>query len=223
MEDALRDPGLTLIETLFWDGTAIRRLDRHLGRARSSAAALGFRWDGAGIAAALDRDHGPTPLRLRLTVARDGTHRLTSGPLPPAARSWTLALSPERLDPDDPRLRHKTSDRGLYDRTRAALAPGIDEVIFANRRGELCEGTITSLFFDTGEGLRTPPLGSGCLPGILRAELLDGGDCREAIFPLADLPRARLWVGNSLRGLIAARLTPDGPTDSGLASRGRAA
>lgn len=208
MEDAFRDPGLTLIETMLWDGAAVRRLGRHLDRARSSAAHLGFRWDGAGIAATLGRDHGPAPLRLRLTVARDGSHAVTAAPLPPPAGLWTLALSPTRLDPADPRLAHKTSDRALYDRTRAALAPGVDEVIFANSRGALCEGTITSLFFDSGAGLSTPPLRCGCLPGVLRAELLDRGACREAILPLADLPRARLWVGNSLRGLIAARLAP---------------
>ena len=62
--------------------------------------------------------------------------------------------------------------------------------------------TITNIFFDRGQGLRTPPLRCGLLPGVLRAELA----CPEEVLTLSDLPRTRLWVGNALRGLIPARL-----------------
>jgi 4-amino-4-deoxychorismate lyase len=86
------------------------------------------------------------------------------------------------------------------------LPAGVDEAIFANRRGEICEGTISNLFFDMGSGLRTPPLACGLLPGVLRAELLETGRAREAVLTLADLGSARLWCGNALRGLIPARL-----------------
>ena len=37
--------------------------------------------------------------------------------------------------------------------------------------GEVCDGTITTVFFDRGKGLRTPPLTCGLLPGVLRADL----------------------------------------------------
>jgi branched-subunit amino acid aminotransferase/4-amino-4-deoxychorismate lyase len=47
-------------------------------------------------------------------------------------------------------------------------------------------------------------LGSGVLPGVLRARLLEEG-WSEAVLRLDDLVQARaIWVGNSLRGLIAA-------------------
>ena len=105
-----------------------------------------------------------------------------------------------------PRLAHKTTDRALYDRARAALPAGVDEYLFLNERGEAAEGTITTLFFDLGDGLRTPPLSSGCLPGCLRAELLATGRAREEPLPASLLPRAKLWMGNSLRGLIPAVL-----------------
>jgi 4-amino-4-deoxychorismate lyase len=78
-------------------------------------------------------------------------------------------------------------------------------VIFLNERGEVCEGTITNLFFDRGRGLRTPPLACGLLPGVLRSEL----GCPEEVLPAAELPRVRLWLGNALRGLIPARHVPD--------------
>ena len=65
-------------------------------------------------------------------------------------------------------------------------------------------GTITTVFFDAGAGLRTPPLACGLLPGVLREEMLDTGQAREAVLRGEDLGRVRLWVGNSLRGLIPA-------------------
>lgn len=205
----LTDPALRLIETFAWDGAAFPRLDRHLARMGASAAALGFAFDEAAARAALAPIGGATPLRVRLTLDRAGRAEAATAPLPPAAPFWRIRLAPERLDAADPWLRHKTTRRALYDRTRAALPEGIHEAIFANREGLLCEGTITTLFFDLGAGLRTPPLACGCLPGILRAELLAAGRAAEEPLPLDALPRARLWAGNALRGLIPASLRPD--------------
>ena len=73
-------------------------------------------------------------------------------------------------------------------------------MIFCNEAGEVCDGTITTLFFDRGAGLRTPPLTCGLLPGVLRAEMAPP----EEILLATDLPHVRLWVGNSLRGLMPA-------------------
>nr|HRO15966.1 aminotransferase class IV [Paracoccus sp. (in: a-proteobacteria)] len=91
-----------------------------------------------------------------------------------------------------------------YDAARQAMPEGLDELIFLNERGEVCDGTITTLFFDRGAGMRTPPRASGLLPGVLRAELLAQGACREEVLMAHDLPRVRLWVGNAVRGLDAA-------------------
>lgn len=208
MENPLRgsQPDLKLIETLMWDGTALLRLDRHLARMGRSANALGWNADLAAVAAALHAACPPGPARMRVTLDASGDIQTLAAALAPSAASWRIALADQRLDPDDPWLRIKSTHRALYDAQRAAMPPGIDEVIYANHRGQICEGTITNLFFDLGQGLRTPPLTCGLLPGILRESLLARGDCAEAALPLDLLPRARLWVGNSLRGLIPAQL-----------------
>lgn len=203
-------PDLRLIETLMWDGAGFVRLDLHCARLGRSAGRLGFAHDGGRVMASLDRAVAGAqgPRRVRLTLAADGTAEAVAVPLPATAPQWRIALSPERLDPDDPWLSVKSTRRALYDRTRAALPDGVEEVIFANQRGEIAEGTISNVFFDLGDGLCTPPLACGCLPGCLRAGMLATGEAREAVLRLADLPRARLWVGNSLRGLIPAVLVP---------------
>lgn len=197
------DAGLRLIETVLWDGTTCPRLPLHLARLQAGAAALGWRCDAAAARAALTAPPG-IPARLRLTLDRAGTVEVTRAPLPPSPPEWRLGLAAARLDSADPWLRIKSTRRAAYDSARAALPDGLDEVLFVNERGEVCDGTITTLFFDRGAGLRTPPLGCGLLPGVLRAELLASGACHEETLPAADLPRVRLWVGNALRGLMPA-------------------
>lgn len=162
---------------------------------------------------ALRQATGPNPARLRLTLDRHGGLVMTASPLPKLHVPWRIALAAQPLDSRDPWLRVKSSRRAAYDHARATLPEGIDEVVFRNERGEVCDGTITTLFFDAGAGLRTPPLACGLLPGVLRAELLANGPCREAMLLAADLHRVRLWVGNSLRGLIPAVWS--GPTPRG--------
>jgi len=196
-----------LIETFAREGGAFRRLDAHLARARASAAALGFLWNEGAVRAALAGVAEPGPLRVRLTLGRDGDAEVTAAPLAPNPAGWRIAVAAGRLDPGAPLLRHKTTERAAHDGARAALPEGIDEALFLNTSGEAAEGTITNLFADFGDGLLTPPLACGCLPGILRAELLALGRAREAVIRGEDLPRARLWMGNALRGLIPARLT----------------
>ncbi|MFC2969212.1 aminotransferase class IV family protein [Acidimangrovimonas pyrenivorans] len=198
--------GVEIIETLgYAPGTGPARVERHLDRMQCSARALGFRFDRAAARARLAGVSGPAPLRLRLTLAADGGLALTTTPLGPAPRRWRIALSETRLDAADPWLRHKTTRRALYDRVRMEMPEGVDEVVFANRDGALCEGTITSLFVERDGRLLTPPLSAGLLPGVLRAELIEQGRAVEAPLTPGDLS-GPLFVGNALRGLIPAEL-----------------
>ncbi|MEI4470027.1 aminotransferase class IV [Frigidibacter sp. MR17.24] len=223
MEKPFREAALAagdrLIETLLWSGQAAPRAGRHLDRMAGSARALGFAFDRAAAEAALAAavagsglglgsgpGFGRAPLRLRLTLARDGALDAVAAPLPAGPAGWRVALAPTRIDAGDPLRGHKTTARALYDRDRAALPAGIDELVYANGADRMVEGTITTLVFDLGDGLSTPPLAEGCLPGVLRAALLAEGRLREAPLPLCDLPRAQLWCGNALRGLIPAHL-----------------
>ncbi|MFN4156517.1 MAG: aminotransferase class IV [Paracoccaceae bacterium] len=199
MESALCDaadtPGLKLIETMLWDGVRVPRWPLHLARLTAGAAALGW-------AVPEVRVVGPEgeAARLRLTLDARGVVELELGAVPAPRAVWCLGSAAERLCSGDPWLRVKSTRRAVYDRARAAMPAGLDELVFLNERGEVCDGTITTLFFDRGQGLRTPPLTSGLLPGVLRAEIA----CAEEVLMAADLPRVRLWVGNALRGIAEA-------------------
>jgi 4-amino-4-deoxychorismate lyase len=211
VEDALRRPrsgDLKLIETFRRDPDGgFVRLPAHLARLLGTAAALRVPLDPDAVEVALAAVTGDGPLRVRLTVTLAGAVAAEAAPLAPNPPEWIVTIADRRLASNDPWLRHKTSRRAAHDAARAALPAGVDEALLANERGEIAEGTITSVFADFGGGLLSPPVASGLLPGVLRAELLARGDCREAVIPAAALADARgLFVGNSLRGLIPARL-----------------
>jgi 4-amino-4-deoxychorismate lyase len=212
-ESTLRD-GFELIETLRHEpGLGLVRAQRHLARLAASAHELGFRYDPAAVHDAIARAVDPARLlRVRLALASDGYVGCTVHPFVPiaAAAVWTLAIAAARLDRDDPLVRHKTTRREVYQAARAEFPPdAVDEVILTNRQGQLCEGTITNIFLDMGDGgpLLTPSLDCGLLPGVLRAELIDSGRAVERELTPGDLAAANaLHVGNSLRGLIRAAL-----------------
>jgi 4-amino-4-deoxychorismate lyase len=200
---------MRLIETFRWEpGAGFLRLPAHVARMADGAATLGFPFDRDAVDRALARVAGAEPLRVRLTLAPDGMAEAEWAPLGAGGSHWTLVVAEARLRSDDPWLRVKTTERRAYDAARAALPAGVDEAVVLNERGEVCEGAITTVFADLGEGLVTPPLDCGLLPGVLRAEMLALGRAREGLLGVEDLARAQLFVGNALRGLIPARLAP---------------
>jgi 4-amino-4-deoxychorismate lyase len=184
------------------EGGRIARLERHMARLVASAETLGFACDERAVLSRLAGLEGNA--RVRLTLGAAGDVEVTRAALPEAVAAWRVVVAAERVVSGDPMLGHKTTARALYDRVRSGLPEGVGEAVFLNERGEVAEGTITSVFFDRGAGMRTPPLESGCLPGVLRAEMLETGAAREEVLMADDLGRVRLWVGNALRGLVDA-------------------
>ena len=126
----------------------------------------------------------------------------------PPPSSCKVKLSSETIDPGDEFFYHKTTHRPLYARVRdAAVVEGYGEVLFLNTRREVCEGSISNVFVETGGEMFTPPVSCGLLPGTLREELIARGTCRERILDLSDLQNAdHIYVGNSVSGLVTATL-----------------
>lgn len=208
MEDPLRaslSHDVQIIETMRQDPDGVARRDLHLARMADTAARLGFSFARDGADAALARvPQGQWRVRLTLSQER---FAVSWGPLAPNPPVFRIAFASERLQSRDPWLRVKTTRRALYDRVRASLPAGIDEMIFLNEHGALCEGTITNIFVEIEEKMLTPPLRAGLLPGVLRGELLSSGRAHEAELTPDHLSQAtRIHVGNALRGLIPAIL-----------------
>jgi branched-chain amino acid aminotransferase len=92
----------------------------------------------------------------------------------------------------------------LADATRR----GFDEALFLNTRGQLSEASTANVFLVTDGVLCTPPLSSGCLPGITRALVMEtapslGIPCVEQEIPEALLHRAdEILLTSSIRGVM---------------------
>ncbi len=202
-----------LIETLRWQG-GYDLLDRHLARLARSARRFHFACDLDALRSALDqeaRGFSAPAYRVRLLLDEAGAITITSVAISvaPSGEPWRYAIAETPLDSANPFLYHKTTKRAFYDETREAkkAETGCDEVIFQNERGELTEGSITTLFIEKDGELLTPPISSGLLPGTLREDLLadPARRVREAVLYPADLEDAEaVYLGNSVRGLLPA-------------------
>ncbi|PST19843.1 hypothetical protein C7U61_15315 [Rhizobium sp. JAB6] len=202
----------SLIETLRYEPeTGFVRLRLHLARLQRSARRLGFSAP-QNVLRKLEQavTGAAAPLRVRLTLDRDGKTEVTTAPFVPLPPDtvWRVRIAATRLDSADKLLRVKTTRRAVYEAARAEYRPDeADEVLLLSEKDEVCEGTITSIFLEDGGGLfRTPPISAGLLAGVLRTELICQRKARVGRIRLEDLKDRPLYVGNSLRGLIRAQL-----------------
>jgi para-aminobenzoate synthetase / 4-amino-4-deoxychorismate lyase len=198
-----------LLETFAYDGVhSVETLQRHLERLRSSADFFGFSYphDLEERVISMLSDSGDLP-RIRLLLSRQSEIELQRATAP-ARRSTPvrLAIDDEPVSSDSIMLFHKTTQRGVYTKRRRRF-PNADDVVMVNEMGECTETTIANLAARFGADWFTPPLASGCLPGIGRAQLIDAGALVERVLRPEDLRAAdELAVVNSLRGWQPAAL-----------------
>lgn len=85
-----------------------------------------------------------------------------------------------------------------------ARAQGADEGIFFNNRDELCEACTANVFVRLDGEWRTPPLDSGCLPGVMREVILERNpNILEAVITREQLARAEaLCLSSAIRGVV---------------------
>ena len=208
--DVLSQPPADIIETCLWtpkDG--IVRGKAHKARMMKSAKALGYPFNPAQYDALTDGIKTETnDQHIRMTLSADGDLNLSQKDFVSLDRP-KIMVSPHKLSKKVQYSKHKISRRNFYDKERERLKAltGIDEVIFLNESGKLCEGSFTSIFIEKDGKLLTPALKTGILPGVLRAELLRSKKARTADLTEDDLLGAKnIYIGNSMRGLMPAAL-----------------
>ena len=132
-------------------------------------------------------------------------------PSPGPVRPLRLGLAAAPVDPADPFLYHKTTQRRVYEEALAAR-PECDDVLLWNPRGEATESCRANLVVRLDGEWVTPPVACGLLPGTLRARLLAAGRVGERAVSLADLARCEpIYLVSSLRGWRRAELIEAAP------------
>lgn len=202
----MRTGSFDLIETMRFEALdGFVDLESHLGRLKTSAEALDFAFNRHDcrndLQAATFRLTNDARVRLMLSKTGALSIEVRAMPAPPT-EPVAVAMIPLPVPPDDPRLPHKTSDRAFFDDARRRA--GTFEVIFHTPDGRLTEGSFTNIFVARDGRLVTPRRGP-LMPGILRGKLVESGEAIEQDVYSTDLTNG-FFVGNSLRGLIAARL-----------------
>ena len=191
-----------LLETMRWSpGDGWYWLEHHLDRLASSADYFDVPLRRESLIrqlAAAVEGHGDS--RVRLTVNRRGlvdiaVHPHADDPEGPV----TVAIDLEPVDGSSPFLYHKTTRRDPYD-DRLARHPDVDDVLLVNERGEITESTIANVAVKLEGEWVTPPVESGCLPGIYRRVLLEEGRLIEHPVHVDELGRCKgIALLNSVR------------------------
>ena len=93
-----------------------------------------------------------------------------------------------------------------------AHAAGFDEVLLLNEKGQLAECASANIFLVRGGRVLTPPLSSGCLPGVTREILLEiapeaGIELAERDLTLDDLSSAdEVFISSTTREVAPVEL-----------------
>jgi branched-chain amino acid aminotransferase len=238
--------GLGLFETMLSLDGKLVLADRHLARLRAACKRLGWTVDSPDIHSIADRllvDQGLTGGRARIRLAitagsgtlgdlRLGDDRIIwmtahSCEVPPG--SLAVGISPWLRNEHSPLAGLKCAS---YAENLIALdharRHGFDEILFFNTSGGLCEAATANVFLVKNGNLFTPPLESGCLPGITREVVIElaamlGISCRLCALTSVELQAAdECFLTSSTRGVIAVsrldqRAMAHGPVTERLA------
>lgn len=137
------------------------------------------------------------PYKIRTLVSEGGDLTVEATEVPPRGNLFSgLTRQPEVDDPQytvyldtesimvGPFTSFKTTKRDVYTQARERIlkndGPEHQEVLLYNPRDELTEGSITNIALFRDGGWKTPPLGVGCLCGVVRHHLLSKKVLQEA-------------------------------------------
>jgi len=208
---ATSDDGVTLFETLELRGGRAVALERHLARLADSTRHFGATpdtdgWRGAVVEVAAR--WGASPGRLRLTVdASSGRTTAHAGPFLVRTDATDAVTAAAVHDESSATSGHKTAhSANQVAALRVAALAGASEALFANTRGELCEGATSNVVVVHGGRIATPPLESGCLAGVTRALVLEALAAHGVEVALEPIPMSVLSSADELWLLSTGRL-----------------
>ena len=155
---------------------------------------------------------GPARLRVVASLARDGGAWTVGAHAAPVAscgpRVEASRLTVVRWPGIPPLADLKTVSRLPWDLARRRAAEeGFDEALLVTRDGQVLEAGVANVFALTGRRLVTPPADGRCLPGVMRAWLLEaaGRLGLEAVEEPLTLDRLldadEVWLTGSVAGV----------------------
>lgn len=218
--------GASAFTTMRAHNGVVFRLDRHLGRLMDAVQALRLRCGATveALAAGVRELLAASALadgQLRITLSPGSAHGegepttlITAGPLAEYPAWWyekgvMATVSPFKQSPTDPTVGLKTGcylPRVLA--RRLAAEQGGEEALWFTDDNRLAEACFSNVFLVLGGEVRTPPLSTPVLAGIVREAVLEL--CPSLDIPCRDdagltvrdmLDAGEVFVTNSLTGI----------------------
>jgi branched-subunit amino acid aminotransferase/4-amino-4-deoxychorismate lyase len=160
---------------------------------RTGALRLNWSRGGGGRGIDLPADGGTPRFWLQLSAASPSFEPVAVIVSPTERRCATSVLSRCKTFAYGPSIQAR----------RQARAAGADDALLESTAGGLCCGTTANLLLEIGGQWLTPPLSSGCLPGVMRQRALELGLVAEATEPIglnavAEGRVTAAWLINSL-------------------------
>ena len=178
-------------ETIRVRGGRTPFLARHAARLRRAGA------DPGDLAAILAPYRGGEDLVVRVEADAGGLAVTTRAVPPGGPLQVVVATTPHLPYP------HKTTSRSAFAAAAAeARAAGADDALLLTAEGTVAEGTVWSLFWWEPEGLATPALSLGILPGIGRERIGEIVPATERAVRVDALSGRSLFATNAVRGVI---------------------
>ena len=149
--------------------------------------------------------------RMRLDLSSDGLLSLKTAVIQhiePGPVLWAsdLLMTDTTMSSADRLLGHKVTRRRLYDQAwLAAEKLGAFDALFLNEQGFVTEGGRSNVFIKKNGQWLTPPLSSGCLPGVMRSIVLKDAkhQALEQNITRTDVLNAEEVIfTNALRGIV---------------------
>ena len=147
---------------------------------------------------------------LKIMISNENTiYHIRSNPYVPAQyeKGFVMDFSSVMRNESSPLTYHKTMNYGdCILEKRLAARQGMNERIFQNSKREICEGTVSNIFFVRDQRLFTPKISCGLLPGILREYLCESFPVEETVILPSDLDQYQeCFVTNSLMGIMPVK------------------
>ena len=181
---ALQDQSepIGLFETIRIEQGQACHMDMHLERITKSASELNINFDSNKAVRLIKETCSQLDVhlthRMRLDLSADGLLSIKTAViqnLEPGPVLWAndLFTDDTTMSSSDRLLGHKVTRRKLYDQAwLAAEKLGAFDALFINEQGFVTEGGRSNVFIKKDGRWLTPPLSSGCLPGVMRSIVL---------------------------------------------------